>query len=95
MKTEQEQFYTNLIQRLKESSDWPNEYIFKFIIPTDQSKLEKLLGIFDNTGAIINTKTSSKGKFTSVSLKLYLHNPEEVVEKYIIVGNEIEGVISL
>lgn len=90
-----EEFYNKLKQRLQETSDWPSEYIFKFIVPSEQTKIDKISEIFNNTGAIIKTKTSSKGKYTSVSIRLNMDSPEQVVQKYKIVGYQIEGVISL
>ena len=51
--------------------------------------------IFDNMGAVINTKESSNGKYTSVSVSVKMKNPDHVIEKYKEVGEKIEGVISL
>lgn len=90
-----DEFYDKLKQRLQDTSEWPSEYIFKFIIPTEQEKIDKISDIFDNTGAVIKTKTSSKGKYTSVSIRLNVDSPEVVIQKYKIVGYQIEGVISL
>lgn len=95
MNSKTEEFYNKLEQRLQETSNWPSEYIFKFIIPTDQKKIGKISNIFDHTGAVIKTKTSSKGKYTSVSIRLKMESPESVIQKYKIVGDQIEGVISL
>ena len=90
-----EEFYKKLEKRLRETSDWPSEYIFKFIVPTDKEKIDKISEIFNHTGAVIKTKTSSKAKYTSISIRLKLESPKLVIEKYKIVGYHIEGVISL
>ena len=90
-----EEFYYKLEKRLRETSDWPSEYIFKFIVPTDKKKIDKISEIFNHTGAIIKTKTSSKAKYTSISIRLEIKSPKVVIEKYKIVGHHIEGVISL
>jgi putative lipoic acid-binding regulatory protein len=90
-----EDFYNKLEQRLQETSNWPSEYIFKFIIPTDQAKIDKISEIFNYTGAVIKTKTSSKGNYTSISVRLHMKSPNAVIQKYKIVGYQIEGVISL
>lgn len=95
MNSKTEEFYNKLKQRLRETSDWPSEYIFKFILPTNQQKIDQISKIFNHTGAVIKTKTSSKGKYTSVSIRLNMKSPEAIVEKYKIVGDQIEGVISL
>ncbi len=91
-----DEFYTKLRKRLKKTSDWPSEYLYKFIVPSsDQVNLDKLISIFDNLGAVISTKQSSKGKYTSVSINVTLKSPDIVIEKYKKVGEEIENVISL
>jgi putative lipoic acid-binding regulatory protein len=95
LNTKEEEFYSNLKEKLEEFTDWPNDYLFKFIIPSEEHKIEKLKSIFEETNAIITTRTSSKGKFTSVSVRLNLENPDQVIEKYKIVDIHIEGVISL
>ncbi|MGB6269644.1 MAG: DUF493 family protein, partial [Olleya sp.] len=51
--------------------------------------------IFDNMGAVINTKESSNGKYTSVSINVRMKNPDHVIEKYLEVTEKVEGVISL
>ena len=79
MNTKEEEFYSNLKEKLEEFTDWPNDYLFKFIIPSEEHKIEKLKSIFEETNAIITTRTSSKGKFTSVSVMLNLENPDQVI----------------
>jgi putative lipoic acid-binding regulatory protein len=89
------EFYANLEQKLAKTSNWPAAYLYKFIVPTSDAKIKKLVEIFDNLGAVIKTKKSSKGKFTSVSIHLEMNNPKHVITKYKEVGEKIEGVISL
>lgn len=93
--TSERQFYEKLKKRLEESTEWPTDYMFKFILPSHQPSIEKLKGIFDEEGATINTRSSSKGKYTSVTIRLGIDHPDQVVEKYKEVGYQIEGVISL
>jgi hypothetical protein len=91
-----DEFYAKLRKRLKKTSDWPSEYLYKFIVPSsDQANLDKLFSIFDNLGAVISNKQSSKGKYTSVSINVTLKSPDIVIEKYKQVGEEIKNVISL
>lgn len=89
-----EEFYARLKAQLAESTTWPSNYLYKFIVPTDADKIERIQDIFDNTGAVIESKKSKKGKYTSVSVTVNLKNPDEVIEKYKEVG-KVEGVISL
>ncbi len=87
-------FYNRLKTELGNTSDWPSEYLYKFIIPTDLKKIEELENAFDNMGAVIKTHKSKTAKYTSLSINVMMEGPEAVVEKYIYVSN-IEGLISL
>ncbi|MEM0541127.1 DUF493 family protein [Flavobacterium sp. j3] len=89
-----EEFYIRLREELNNTSTWPGEYLFKFIVPTDPKKVEQVENAFDNIGAVIQTNKSKTGKYTSVSINVMMESPESVVEKYIEVSN-IEGIISL
>lgn len=90
-----EEFYKKLKDQLKETSTWPSEYLYKFILKTDAHKIETLESLFNGVGAVIRTTKSKNGKYTSISINLIMKNPEAVVSKYIEVTNTIEGVISL
>lgn len=46
-------------------------------------------------GAVIKTRKSKNGNYTSVSVNVRMKNPDAVIEKYKTVGEEVEGVISL
>lgn len=89
------EFYTKLKEKLEESVTWPSDYLYKFIVPSSEANIQKLTELFDNMGAVISTKQSSKGKYTSVSIHLKMKNPDQVIEKYKEVGEKVEGVISL
>jgi putative lipoic acid-binding regulatory protein len=89
-----EEFYKKLKLQLADTSSWPSDYLYKFIIPTDETKIKQIQDIFDNTGAVIEKKQSKKGAYTSISVTVNLANPDAVIEKYKAVG-EVEGVISL
>lgn len=89
-----EDFYIRLEQELTNSTQWPSDYLYKFIIPTDEGKSRQISRIFDNTGAVIKSKQSRNGKYTSLSVNVRMKNPQEVIEKYREVS-VVEGVISL
>ena len=57
--------------------------------------MQEVEALFNNLGAVINTKESKKGKYTSVSINVQMKNPEAVIEKYKEVAAKVEGVISL
>jgi len=89
-----DEFYTRLKAQLEDSTTWPSNYLYKFIVPTDAEKIKEIEDIFDNTGAVIESKKSKKGTYTSVSVTVNLENPDAVIKKYKEVG-KVEGVISL
>ncbi len=89
-----EDFYKRLKEQLLESTTWPSNYLYKFIVPTNSDKIQKINSIFDNTGAVIESKKSKKGTYTSISVTVNLKNPDEVIAKYKEVAL-VEGVISL
>lgn len=89
-----EEFYERLKEELSNTSDWPGEYLYKFIIPTDLKKIDKVENAFDNMGAVIKTHQSKTAKYTSISINVTMESPQAVVEKYIDVST-IEGIISL
>ena len=89
-----DEFYERLKIQLAESTQWPSLYLYKFIVLTNDEKIKQVHEVFDNTGAVIDSKLSKNGKYTSLSIWVNLKNPDAVITKYREVG-EIEGVISL
>ena len=88
-----EEFYIRLKEELSNTSEWPTEYLYKFIVPTEAKKIEEVENALDNMGAVIKTTKSKTGKYTSVSINVNMDSPEDVVAKYIEVST-IEGIIS-
>ncbi|MGB3590528.1 MAG: DUF493 family protein [Nonlabens sp.] len=93
-KQDSDAFYAKLKVQLADTSIWPSKYLYKFIVPTGTGKVEQIEKSFDNQGAVITTKESSKGKYTSVSIRVTMKNPDAVIARYKEVG-KIDGVISL
>ncbi|MGB5237110.1 MAG: DUF493 family protein [Flavobacteriaceae bacterium] len=89
-----DEFYGRLKEELHKTSSWPSDYLYKFIVPTDPEKINEITKIFDNTGAVIESKKSRKGKYTSLSITVNMPDPDAVIEKYKEVGT-VKGVISL
>ena len=52
-----EEFYKKLKTQLEETSSWPSNYLYKFIVPTDDDKIKQIQDIFDNTGGGNRIKT--------------------------------------
>ncbi|OYQ32150.1 hypothetical protein CHU92_14505 [Flavobacterium cyanobacteriorum] len=89
-----EEFYQRLKQELMDSATWPAEYLFKFIVPSDEEKILKIENSFDQMGAVIDTTQSKTGKYTSVSVNVRMASAQSVIDKYIELSG-IEGIISL
>ena len=89
-----EEFYERLKTELDMSNTWPAEYLFKFIVPTDTEKIQKVEEAFDCMGAVIKTTKSKTGKFTSLSVDVRVKDSQEIIDKYLEVST-IEGIISL
>lgn len=90
-----EEFYEKLKSQLYDTSLWPSEYLYKFIVVSKIEKIAALEALFNNMGAVITTKESKNGKYTSVSVNVLMENPDAVIGKYKEVAEKIEGVISL
>jgi len=92
--SDKKEFYTNLKVQLEDTTKFPAEYMYKFIVPSDGNQVEEVHRIFDNKGAVIKTKKSKTGKYISLSIVLIIESADKVIEYYKKVG-EIKGIISL
>lgn len=89
------EFYIRLKEELNSVNKvWPSKYLYKFIVPTDAEKIASVEKAFDRMGAVIDTRQSNKGKFTSISVDVVMPNADEIIKKYQEVST-IEGIISL
>lgn len=92
--SKESEFYEKLKKSLDETTTFPAEYMFKFIIPANEEKLKNIESIFDNIGAVINSKPSKTGKYNSLTIMVKMESADDIIEKYIEVS-KIDGVISL
>ncbi len=90
-----EEFYSKLKVQLYDTNSWPSEYLYKFIVLSNKGKITQIETIFNNIGAVIKTKQSSNGKYTSISINVLMSDPDAVIAKYLEVTEKVEGVISL
>ncbi|MAT89351.1 MAG: hypothetical protein CMC35_01560 [Flavobacteriaceae bacterium] len=88
------EFYDRLRTQLSEDTTWPSPYLYKFIVPAELEKIAEIEAIFNGTDAEIQTRDSSKGNYTSVSIRVEMESPDAVIQKYLEVS-KVEGVISL
>tara|TARA_B110000003_G_scaffold276576_1_gene324092 strand:- start:24244 stop:24525 length:282 start_codon:yes stop_codon:yes gene_type:complete len=91
---DREIFYKKLKVKLDETTKFPSDYLFKFIVSNESNKQEELQDIFKNSGALINKKKSKKGKYISFSIVINIVNSNEVIFYYK-QAEKIEGIISL
>jgi len=87
---------SNPFDKLKiqlELQEWPNVYLFKFIVPNDNEKIALATALFDDS-AELNLRTSSKGTYVSISAKEMMMNVDSIIEKYNR-SSEIEGLVAL
>ena len=89
-----EEFYNRLREQLEQDTTWPAPYLYKFIVPAQLEKLAEIEAVFDGSNASIQTRDSSKGTYTSISIKVTMSSADAVIEKYLEVS-KVEGVISL
>ncbi len=92
--TKSDDFYIRLKEQLKTDTSWPAPYLYKFIVPATLEKIAEVEAVFNDTNAEIQTRDSSKGTYTSISIKVTMESPDKVIEKYLEVS-KVEGVISL
>lgn len=88
------EFYTKLKTQLDDTTTYPADYLYKFIVPADANQVAEVAALFNNTGAVITTKKSKTGKYCSVSIVLKVTASDEVI-KYYRKAEKIKGIISL
>jgi putative lipoic acid-binding regulatory protein len=92
--SDKDEFYSKLKIQLDDTTDFPADYLYKFIVPASDNQVAEVESIFNNTGAVINTKNSKTGKYVSVSIILKLNSSDEIITYYRKV-EKIKGIISL
>jgi putative lipoic acid-binding regulatory protein len=91
---DKDDFYSKLKIQLEDTTDFPADYLYKFIVPASENQVKEVESIFSNTGAVISTKNSKKGKYVSASIILKLDSSDEIIAYYRKV-EKIKGIISL
>ncbi len=88
------QFYKKLKKKLKEDTSFPTKYLFKFIVPANEEKINQVENLFNHKGAVITKNSSRTGKFTSVSIHVVMKKADDIIKIYR-QAEEIEDIISL
>jgi putative lipoic acid-binding regulatory protein len=92
--SDKDDFYSKLKIQLDDTTDFPADYLYKFIVPASENQVTEVESIFNNTAAVINKKNSKTGKYVSVSIILKLNSSDEIIAYYRKV-EKIKGIISL
>lgn len=92
--SDREAFYTKLQNQLDDTTSFPTEYMYKFIVPTDKNQEEEIRHLFNTKTAVIKTKDSKTGKYKSFSVVIKLATSKEVIFYYK-EAEKIKGIISL
>lgn len=89
-----EEFYNKLKKQLNETSEFPTNYLFKFIVPSQGEGVCKVKEIFFEKEASVSTKKSKNGKYTSISISIKMDTADAIISKYM-QADKIENIISL
>jgi putative lipoic acid-binding regulatory protein len=87
-------FYTKLKAQLDDTTKFPADYLYKFIVPSDANQVAEVEALFNDSGAVLNTKKSKTGKYVSVSIVLKIESSDKVISYYK-KAEKIKGIISL
>ena len=91
---EQAEFYASLKINLEKNHNFPEDYLYKFIIVNNQEKLTEIYKVFDGTKNTFSTRESSNGKYISITIRCFVLDAEHVIRLYQDIA-KIEGVIML
>jgi putative lipoic acid-binding regulatory protein len=94
MVNDRDAFYTKLKAQLEDTTKFPADYMYKFIVPTNENQVEEVQNIFNSGGAVITTKKSKTGKYVSLTVVLKVKNAKEVISYYK-KAEKIKGIVSL
>lgn len=89
-----EEFYTSLKLKLEENHNFPEDYVFKFIIPSNQEKITEILRLYDGMKYTLSNRDSKNGKYTSLTINAFVMDADQVIDLYKKVA-EVEGVMML
>ncbi|MBT6378114.1 DUF493 family protein [Flavobacteriaceae bacterium] len=91
---DRDNFYQNLKAKLDDTTTFPSDYLYKFIVAVAGDKVAQVQEIFHDKGASITIKKSKTGKYNSISIVIKLATSDEVISYYK-KAEKIEGIISL
>ena len=75
---EEDAWWRHFQELLDDQIDFPDEYLFKFIVPA--RSLNALKNIFGRHP--VTVRASSKGRYLSLTVKMEMHSSDEIVAVY-------------
>lgn len=93
-KKKTEEFYISLKEKLEATHDFPEDYLFKFIVTNDESKITEIYRVFDDVKFTLTNRDSKNGKYTAITLNAFVLDADQVIKIYKEVG-KIPGVMML
>lgn len=91
---EEQEFYDSFRINLDRNHNFPEDYMYKFIILNNKGKLTEIFRVFDDIKYSFTTRESSNGKYLSCTIVAFVMDSNQVIELYKKVA-KIEGVIML
>lgn len=76
-----------------ELQEWPNVYLFKFIVPNSSHAIAQATALFSDLSEL-NFHESKTGKYVSVTAKEMMLTVDDIIAVYNKAA-DIEGIISL
>jgi len=89
-----EEFYVKFKERLDDITSFPSDYTYKFIYPTSEETMVAIKDIFKNANPTFDYKASKNRKYTSISVKIFALDSDQVIAFYQEVA-KIKDVIML
>ena len=88
-----EDIYQGLREKFAADQNWPQVYLFKFIVPNDNKTVALTQALFGQQAQVSMTK-SRTGKYVSISAKEMMLSSDEVIKIYK-KSSKIKGLIAL
>ncbi len=89
-----EEFYASLKEKLEETHNFPEDYLFKFIVTSSEAKHTEIFRVFDGVKYTLTSRDSKQGKYTALNINAFVLDADHVIRLYKEVG-KIEGVMML
>lgn len=89
-----DEFYKNFKEKLEETHTFPCDYMFKYIVPSDESTIAQLYAIFNGPKVSFSSRPSKTGKYTSFTIKVPVNDADDII-LYYREASKIKGIVML